>query len=472
MKKKYKPLAVICILLVGLAASAGCNLTSDETNASDNKGGYVTSKENSSSDAENKSSSAVISSSVHTDSDSDSDKDTKSDSSSNPENKVAEIKSISFNSSELTMTVGKSKKLSVIIDPGNTENKNLSWTSSDEKIASVDSKGTVTAHSEGNCIITVKSLSNPSVKAEVHIKVQKKEEKATDSSSVSTEPEKNNTSREEPKHRVSGISLSFYEAVLNVGESIMPCVTISPDNAYDKTEIWTTSDREVAAVDEYGNIIAHSEGSCIITVASADNESVYAEIFITVIEPVKVEPPKPNIPENPDGETYINGILVVNKTYSLPSDYNPGGLTQECSTQFELLRQGAAADGINIYLSSGFRSYDYQSQLYNGYVGYYGQDTADTFSARPGHSEHQTGLAIDCNIINDSFIGTPEAVWLAEHCYVYGFIIRYPQGKEDITGYKYEPWHIRYVGTEVAEHLYNSGLTLEEYLGISSVYSY
>ena len=133
---------------------------------------------------------------------------------------------------------------------------------------------------------------------------------------------------------------------------------------------------------------------------------------------------------------------------------------------------GAAEDGITIYLSSGFRSYETQNYLYNGYVYYYGQSMADTFSARPGHSEHQTVLAIDCNIISDAFIGTPEAMWLAEHCHEYGFIIRYPQGKESITGYKYEPWHIRYVGEENAQKIFESGLTLEEYFGIDSVYDY
>ena len=154
---------------------------------------------------------------------------------------------------------------------------------------------------------------------------------------------------------------------------------------------------------------------------------------------------------------------------SMSRSYNPGGLTKECEEAFYRLRQGAAADNVNIYLSSGFRSYDYQSSLYSGYVSYYGTAVADTFSARPGHSEHQTGLAIDCNIVNDSFIGTPEAIWLAEHCHEYGFIIRYPQGKQGVTGYKYEPWHIRYVG-DMAEQIYESGLTLEEYYDLPSQY--
>ncbi len=93
------------------------------------------------------------------------------------------------------------------------------------------------------------------------------------------------------------------------------------------------------------------------------------------------------------------------------------------------------------------------------------------FSARAGHSEHQTGLTIDCNDASDSFVGTPEAEWLAEHASEYGFIIRYPKGKEDITGYKYEPWHIRYVGKDLAQELDSSGLTLEEYFGIISEYA-
>ena len=125
---------------------------------------------------------------------------------------------------------------------------------------------------------------------------------------------------------------------------------------------------------------------------------------------------------------------------------------------------------LSIYLSSGFRSYETQNRIYNNYVSNYGQSSADTFSARPGHSEHQTGLAIDVNSIDDSFADTPEAEWLASHAHEYGFIIRYPKGKESITGYKYEPWHIRYLGVEKATEVYNSGLTLEEFLGIDSEY--
>lgn len=171
-----------------------------------------------------------------------------------------------------------------------------------------------------------------------------------------------------------------------------------------------------------------------------------------------------------NGVTYVNGILIANKTYSLPSSYNPGTLTAETQAAFNRMKNDAAAAGLNLWICSGFRSYSYQDQLYNSYVARDGKAAADTYSARAGHSEHQTGLALDINMASDAFIGTTEAKWIAANCYKYGFILRYPQGKQNITGYKYEPWHVRYLGKETAKAAYDSGLTLEEYLGIDSVY--
>lgn len=173
-----------------------------------------------------------------------------------------------------------------------------------------------------------------------------------------------------------------------------------------------------------------------------------------------------------DGITYVNGILIANKTYPLPSTYAPGGLTAEFNTAFAKMQAAAKADGMNLTICSGYRSYSYQSQLYNSYVARDGKAKADTYSARPGHSEHQSGLAADINYAGDWFNSTPEAKWLAANCYKYGFIIRYPYGKDDITGYKYESWHVRYLGDETAKLVYDSGLTLEEYLCIDSKYSY
>lgn len=175
--------------------------------------------------------------------------------------------------------------------------------------------------------------------------------------------------------------------------------------------------------------------------------------------------------ENIDGVKYINGILIVNKSYDLPSTYNPGGILPEAQAAFNEMKAAALKDGIKLEICSGFRSYSYQATLYNNYVARDGKAAADTYSARPGHSEHQTGLAMDINNASSSFNNTPEAKWLAAHCAEYGFIIRYPQGKQDITGYKYESWHIRYLGKQLAREVTDSGLTLEEFLCIDSVYN-
>ncbi len=172
-----------------------------------------------------------------------------------------------------------------------------------------------------------------------------------------------------------------------------------------------------------------------------------------------------------NGVTYIEGYLVVNKTYTLPSSYG-NGLTNATTEAFNKMQAAAKVDGLNIYISSGFRSYSYQKTLYNNYVNRDGVTAADTYSARAGHSEHQSGLAFDVNTINDSFANTEEGKWLNDNCYKYGFILRYPKGKSDETGYQYEPWHFRYVGVELAEKLYNNGnwITVEDYFGITSKY--
>ena len=171
-----------------------------------------------------------------------------------------------------------------------------------------------------------------------------------------------------------------------------------------------------------------------------------------------------------EGITYIDGVLIVNKTYSLPSDYNPG-INADAKKAFDEMASAAWADNIGLFICSGFRSYQEQETVYNGYAANRGTEEADKVSSRPGHSEHQSGLAMDVNTTDFSFEGTPEAIWIEQHCADYGFIIRFPKGKEDITGYEYEPWHIRYVGKELAHTLMDNGLCLEEYFGITSKYA-
>ena len=171
-----------------------------------------------------------------------------------------------------------------------------------------------------------------------------------------------------------------------------------------------------------------------------------------------------------NGMSYVDGVLLANKTYSLPASYDPKGLTKETSAAFKKMQTAAYKDGISLWVCSGYRSYYDQKYLYDMYCNRDGKAAADKYSARPGYSDHQTGMAIDVNNASDSFGGTREAKWLANNCAKYGFIIRYPKGKEAYTGYQYEPWHIRYVGTPLAQNITNSGLSLEEYFGITSQY--
>ncbi|WP_298483487.1 D-alanyl-D-alanine carboxypeptidase family protein [uncultured Ruminococcus sp.] len=224
--------------------------------------------------------------------------------------------------------------------------------------------------------------------------------------------------------------------------------------------VWSSSDESVATVDASGTVTGVKQGKCDITVAVKGNETISRTVPVTVRKL-----------EQKDGCTYIDGILMVNKTYGLPESFDPGQLDATARAAFEQLKADAAKENLSIYIGSDYRDYQYQVTIYNNYSELYGWEMADTFSARPGHSEHQTGLTIDCNSIDDAFGDTQEAAWLAEHCADYGFIVRFPEGKEDITGYKYEPWHIRYVGVDTAKEINSLGLSLEEYLGVDSVYT-
>ena len=352
-----------------------------------------------------------------------------------------EVSSISLDIHEITLDIGQTKMPIVTMFPKTALDKSEVWTSSDEKVATVTSSGTIRAVGEGKCVVTVTSGSNSKVSSKVSVTVT-------------------------GKPKVEKISLDFNEKTIAVGETVMPRVTMTPLDADTLAEEWTSSDESIATVDKDGIITAHAKGECEIKVTSVSNKDVIETVKITVTDNKEKEGEKEPVTE----ETYIQGVLVVNKTYGLPESYAPGGLTSECREAFNELKAAAAEDGITIYISSGYRSYQEQKALHQSYVDSVGEAAADVFSARAGYSEHQTGLAIDCNEVSDSFIGTPEAQWLAQHCYEYGFIIRYPQGKESITGYKYEPWHIRYVGEELAKELNDSGLTIEEYLGITSSY--
>ena len=173
--------------------------------------------------------------------------------------------------------------------------------------------------------------------------------------------------------------------------------------------------------------------------------------------------------ERINGITYVDGIMIANKSYTLPASYNPG-TRQEAADALAAMQSAAAKEGLSIYVVSGYRSYYDQEIVYAGWVSRDGADKADTYSSRAGHSDHQTGYTFDLNSLEQSFAYTKEGKWLAEHCAEYGFIIRYPEGKEAYTGYIYEPWHVRWIGVDKAKAITASGLSLEEYYGIPSDY--
>ncbi len=174
--------------------------------------------------------------------------------------------------------------------------------------------------------------------------------------------------------------------------------------------------------------------------------------------------------------------VLINKYRRLPRDFIPGDLEpidDQCSEgqmllrhqariAFEVMCCDARKQGIELKAISSFRSYVYQQQVYyrkwtEGMDIDQYQAERDRVSARPGHSEHQTGLTVDINDLEQTFENTVEGRWLAANSYCYGFILRYPKGKEHITGYDYEPWHFRYLGKKLSQLVYRSGLTYDEF---------
>lgn len=189
-----------------------------------------------------------------------------------------------------------------------------------------------------------------------------------------------------------------------------------------------------------------------------------------------------------DGITYVDGVLIVNKTYPLPATYKPKSPYKEITSDFLYggdyiedyvmeaylkMETDAKGEGLTLKITSGYRSYNVQVDLYNEYKKRDGKEAADTYSARAGYSEHQSGLCFDLNGTNKDFISTKEGKWLNDNAYKYGFILRFPPDSTDYTGYMYEGWHFRYVGVDLATKLYNNGnwISLEEYYGITSKYS-
>lgn len=181
-----------------------------------------------------------------------------------------------------------------------------------------------------------------------------------------------------------------------------------------------------------------------------------------------------------NADTSKNEKILVNKHYAIDEtfvptnivDINPkyayanNQISKEIYDIYTEMCDQAAIDGISLVATSGYRSYEDQKKIYDSYVTKYGMQYADEYAARPGFSEHQTGLAIDIigmGTTRDTFEDSDAFLWLQEHAAEYGFILRFPKGKEHITGYAYEPWHYRYVGKHIAQKLKRENITYEEY---------
>ena len=204
-----------------------------------------------------------------------------------------------------------------------------------------------------------------------------------------------------------------------------------------------------------------------------------------------------NIYERPEFDKTQHSIddensiwLIVNKQRPIDLNYVPENLVKvevdknRSKSEEELMMRHDAAKALEslfavairndlpLMLGSGYRNSSLQEMYYSNYVSAYGQEEADMFSAKPGTSEHQTGLTADVSPIDrecyleECFGGTPEGQWLEKNAHEYGFIIRYPKGKEDITGYQYEPWHLRFVGKNLAKEMNKTNETMEEFFGL------
>lgn len=221
-----------------------------------------------------------------------------------------------------------------------------------------------------------------------------------------------------------------------------------------------------------------TQGPTEPTTAATDSEPAEAS-------PQPEPSPTPTRASDPSWDPDSIHVLVNRQNPLEPADYEPQDLVVpevRVSTENQQLLRLLAADaleklfaaiqdeGMELALTSAYRPYDQQLALYRDRHAQQGTEATDEGMARPGYSEHQTGLAADVISIDnpecihgDCFADTPEGRWVAQHAHEFGFIIRYPEGAEEITGYQYEPWHLRYVGEETAAEVFEEGLTLEEY---------
>lgn len=393
------------------------------------------------------------------------------------------IESLDVSLAALSLDGGEEQKVEAKLTPADAKDVKLSWKSADTDVATVDKNGVVKGVNTGETTVTLTdSVTGLSKDISVTVNgLELPESMKFDKDSVTVE----------------------------VGDVYNAVLKFTPEDITYTGAIYYTSDSSVASVTNEGVITAKSAGNCTIEAYYENDYRLVATMEVTVIDSFPITSQETTAPETPspetttpdtepepepetdppasstpapapeysgshkmeviDGITYFDGVMIANKTYTLPASYNPG-VQPEAMDAFYDMQAAAAADGISLWILSSFRSYEDQDVIYNRYVAQDGRDAADTYSSRPGHSDHQTGYTFDLNSLEQDFQYDPAGQWLDKNCYKYGFIIRYPKGKESSTGYMYEPWHVRYIGVDLATKVTQSGLSLEEYFGITSQY--
>lgn len=404
------------------------------------------------------------------------------------------IESLDVSLAALSLDGGEEQKVEAKYSPADAKDVKLSWKSADTDVATVDKNGTIKGVNTGETTVTV-----------------------TDSVTGLT---KDITVTVNGLELPESMKFDKDSVTIEVGEVYNSVLKFTPEDITYTGAIYYTSDATIASVTNEGVITAKEAGTCTIEAYYENDYRLVATMEVTVIDPYVITEPETTTPETPapettaaetpapettvpdteptpetetdppassstpaptpeytgshkkeviDGITYFDGVMIANKTYTLPRSYNPG-VQPEAMDAFYDMQAAAASEGISLWILSSYRSYDDQEVIYNRYVSQDGRDAADTYSSRPGHSDHQTGYTFDLNSLEQDFQYDPAGQWLDKNCYKYGFIIRYPKGKDSSTGYMYEPWHVRYIGVDLATKVTQSGLSLEEYFGITSQY--
>ncbi len=296
-----------------------------------------------------------------------------------------------------------------------------------------------------------------------------------DGQDMKEQPEEDVTLPETTLHKTEqGKSVQSLQEILNkVGYSL------TVDGEFNAMTTWAVTDFQM-----------QQEG---MPVSGIYNKATKEALSNAIENELSIEPAAGLAKPDNDKSTISNPhefLTLVNKEHALPANFVPRNLVKpdvrfpftESLPKMQMREVAAGAleemfqagdnAGIDLFAQSGYRSYDRQDAIFASNVAQHGEKAANTFSARPGQSEHQSGLTMD---ITSPDIGyklivefgkTDEGKWVQQHAAEYGFIIRYPKGKEDITKYQYEPWHLRYVGQDAAKEIMQKGLTLEEYLGV------